>query len=64
MTAEDQDTSYCILLGLDLKNGNYTAGVKAVNKMFLRSLLVTTDMVVTPSHPQLIGELFTLSNVI
>jgi hypothetical protein len=54
--AENQDTSYCILDGLSMVEGNFTASVKAVNKMYLRSAQVTNDISVSPLLPHLTGK--------
>ena len=54
--AENQDTSYCILDGLTIVEGNFTASVKAVNKMYLRSTPVTNDISVSPMLPRLTGK--------
>ena len=56
--AENQDTSYCILNGLSMIEGNFTASVKAVNKMYLRSAPVTNDISVSPMLPGLTGRYF------
>jgi ketopantoate hydroxymethyltransferase len=36
--------------------GNFTASVKAVNKMYLRSIPVTKDISVSPAIPHLTGK--------
>ena len=54
--AENQDTSYCILDGLTIVEENFTASVKAVNKMYLRSTPVTNDISVSPMLPRLTGK--------
>ena len=38
--------------------GNLTASVKAVNKMYLRSAPVTNDISVSPMLPRLTGRYF------
>ena len=48
--------SYCILDGLSMVEGNFTASVKAVNKMYLRSAPVTNDISVSPMLPHLTGK--------
>jgi hypothetical protein len=41
-----------------LVEGNFTASVKAVNKMYLRSAPVTNDISVSPMVPRLTGRYF------
>ena len=57
LTAEEQDTSFCIIRGLDLTRGIYTSSVKAVNKMYLRSFPVKDNLVVSPLQSELTGRL-------
>ncbi|CAC5407072.1 unnamed protein product [Mytilus coruscus] len=52
--AEDQDTSFCLLRGLDLSTGNFTTSIKAVNKRYLRSEPVSSNVVVSSNAPTLI----------
>ncbi|XP_063400004.1 uncharacterized protein LOC134684633 [Mytilus trossulus] len=52
--AEEQDTSFCVLKGLDLRTGNFTTSIKAVNKMYLRSEPVSSNVVVSSKVPALI----------
>ncbi|VDI63397.1 Hypothetical predicted protein, partial [Mytilus galloprovincialis] len=52
--AENQDTSFCVLKGLDLRTGNFTTSIKAVNKMYLRSEPVSSNIVVSSKFPALI----------
>ena len=39
-----------------MAEGNFTASVKAVNKMYLRSASVTNDISVSPLLPHLTGK--------
>ncbi|CAG2254534.1 unnamed protein product [Mytilus edulis] len=52
--AENQDMSFCLLEGLDISNGNYSASVNAVNKMYLRSTQVSSQIVISQKTPLLI----------
>ncbi|VDI63401.1 Hypothetical predicted protein [Mytilus galloprovincialis] len=52
--AENQDISYCLFEGLDISNGNYSASVNAVNKMYLRSTQVSSQIVISQMSPLLI----------
>ncbi|VDI08651.1 Hypothetical predicted protein [Mytilus galloprovincialis] len=54
--SENQDMSYCLLEGLDISNGNYSASVNAVNKMYLRSSQVSSKIVVSQMSPSLIAS--------
>ncbi|XP_076113983.1 uncharacterized protein LOC143082268 [Mytilus galloprovincialis] len=54
--AEDQDTSFCVFTGLDLRTGNFTTSIKAVNKMYLRSEPVSSNIVVSSKVPALIDN--------
>jgi len=41
---------------MTMVEGNFTASVKAVNKMYLRSAPVTNDISVSPVLPNLTGR--------
>ncbi|XP_076113981.1 uncharacterized protein LOC143082265 [Mytilus galloprovincialis] len=61
--AENQDMSYCLFEGLDISNGNYSASVNAVNKMYLRSTQVTSQIVVSQMSPLLIENQYLLMDL-
>jgi len=56
ITAVEQDMTYCVLQDMDLPDGNYTVGVKAVNKMFVRSDPILAHITISSSKPKLNSE--------
>ena len=53
--AENQDMAYCIINGFVMSEGNYTASVKAVNKMYLRSAPIQIEVIVVSQEPTIKG---------
>lgn len=51
ITAEKQDITYLVLTGLDLKDGNYTVAVQAINKMYVRSDQVKASITISSLQP-------------
>lgn len=52
ITAEKQDITYLVLTGLDLKDGNYTVAVQAINKMYVRSDQVKASITISSLQPK------------
>lgn len=48
---------YCVLDGLKLTEGNYTVRIRAVNRMYLRSGIVDTNVGVSAFPSYLTGNL-------
>ena len=54
--AENQDMAYCALNGFAMLEGNFSASIRAVNKMYLRSPPVMTEIQVSSEQPLIIGK--------